>query len=49
MAPRSIWNGTIVFGLVTVLVKVYSATESKSRARRSSRSPRRPSSRTRTT
>ena len=29
MAPRSIWNGTIVFGLVTVPVKVYSATESK--------------------
>src|SRR3954463_12679196 len=30
MAPRSIWNGTIVFGLVTVPVKVYSATESES-------------------
>jgi DNA end-binding protein Ku len=30
MAPRSIWNGTIVFGLVTVPVKVYSATESQS-------------------
>jgi DNA end-binding protein Ku len=30
MAPRSIWNGTIVFGLVTVPIKVYSATESKS-------------------
>src|SRR3954451_10734079 len=30
MAPRSIWNGTIVFGLVNVPVKVYSATESKS-------------------
>jgi DNA end-binding protein Ku len=30
MAPRSIWNGTIVFGLVTVPVKVFSATESKS-------------------
>jgi DNA end-binding protein Ku len=29
MAPRSIWNGTIAFGLVTVPVKVYSATESK--------------------
>jgi DNA end-binding protein Ku len=29
MAPRSIWNGTITFGLVTVPVKVYSATESK--------------------
>src|SRR3954465_14174255 len=30
MAPRSIWNGTIVFGLVTVPVKVFSATESQS-------------------
>ena len=30
MAPRSIWNGTIVFGLVNVPVKVFSATESKS-------------------
>jgi DNA end-binding protein Ku len=29
MAPRSIWNGTITFGLVAVPVKVYSATESK--------------------
>jgi DNA end-binding protein Ku len=29
MAPRSIWNGTIAFGLVTVPVKVFSATESK--------------------
>jgi DNA end-binding protein Ku len=29
MAPRSIWNGTITFGLVTVPIKVYSATESK--------------------
>jgi DNA end-binding protein Ku len=29
MAPRSIWNGTIAFGLVAVPVKVYSATESK--------------------
>src|SRR3954454_17937028 len=29
MAPRSIWNGTIAFGLVTVPVKVYSAVESK--------------------
>ena len=29
MAPRSIWNGTITFGLVNVPVKVYSATESK--------------------
>jgi DNA end-binding protein Ku len=28
--PRSIWNGTIAFGLVTVPIKVYSATESKS-------------------
>jgi DNA end-binding protein Ku len=26
---RSIWNGTIAFGLVTVPIKVYSATESK--------------------
>jgi DNA end-binding protein Ku len=30
MAPRSIWNGTLTFGLVNVPVKVYSATESKS-------------------
>jgi DNA end-binding protein Ku len=30
MAPRSIWNGTITFGLVNVPVKVYTATESKS-------------------
>jgi DNA end-binding protein Ku len=30
MAPRSIWNGTITFGLVNVPIKVYSATESKS-------------------
>jgi DNA end-binding protein Ku len=30
MAPRSIWNGTVTFGLVNVPVKVYSATESKS-------------------
>jgi DNA end-binding protein Ku len=29
MAPRSIWNGTITFGLVDVSVKLYSATESK--------------------
>jgi DNA end-binding protein Ku len=29
MAPRSLWNGSIVFGLVTVPVKVYTATESK--------------------
>ena len=28
MAPRSIWNGTVAFGLVAVPVKVYSATES---------------------
>jgi DNA end-binding protein Ku len=27
--PRSIWNGALAFGLVTVPVKVYSATESK--------------------
>src|SRR3954471_18961881 len=27
--PRSIWNGTIAFGLVSVPVKVHSATESK--------------------
>ena len=27
--PRSIWNGTIAFGLVAVPIKVYSATESK--------------------
>ena len=30
MAPRSLWNGTISCGLVTVPVKVYTATESKS-------------------
>jgi DNA end-binding protein Ku len=29
MAPRSIWNGTITFGLVALPVKVFSATESK--------------------
>src|SRR3954468_4224582 len=29
MAPRSIWNGTVTFGLVNVPVKLYSATESK--------------------
>jgi DNA end-binding protein Ku len=28
MAPRSIWNGTIKFGLVKVPIKLYSATES---------------------
>ncbi|HEV7460968.1 MAG TPA: Ku protein [Solirubrobacteraceae bacterium] len=27
--PRSIWNGTIVFGMVRVPVKLYTATESK--------------------
>ena len=27
--PRSIWNGTVAFGLVTVPIKVHSATESK--------------------
>jgi DNA end-binding protein Ku len=27
--PRSIWNGTIAFGLMTVPVKLYTATESK--------------------
>jgi len=29
MAPRSIWNGTVTFGLVNVPIKLYSATESK--------------------
>src|ERR1044071_6925064 len=29
LMPRSIWNGTVTFGLVAVPVKVYSATESK--------------------
>jgi DNA end-binding protein Ku len=29
MPPRSIWNGTIAFGLVAVPIKVYSATESR--------------------
>ena len=29
MAPRSIWNGTITFGVVAVPIKLYSATESK--------------------
>ena len=28
--PRSIWNGTVAFGLVAVPVKVFSATESRS-------------------
>jgi DNA end-binding protein Ku len=30
MAPRSIWNGTITFGMVNVPVKLYSAIEPKS-------------------
>jgi DNA end-binding protein Ku len=29
MAPRSIWNGTITFGLVNVPIKLYTAIESK--------------------
>jgi DNA end-binding protein Ku len=29
VAPRSIWNGAITFGLVAVPIKLYSATESK--------------------
>ena len=29
MPPRSIWNGTVTFGLVNVPIKLYSATESK--------------------
>ena len=29
MPPRSIWNGTVTFGLVNVPVKLYSAIESK--------------------
>jgi len=29
MAPRSIWNGTVTFGLVNVPIKLFSATESK--------------------
>ena len=29
LAPRSIWNGTITFGLVNVPIKLYTATESK--------------------
>ena len=29
MAPRSIWNGTITFGLVNVPIKLYTAVESK--------------------
>jgi DNA end-binding protein Ku len=27
--PKSIWNGTITFGMVNVPIKLYSATESK--------------------
>src|SRR5579884_2195044 len=27
--PKSIWNGTITFGMVSVPIKLYSATESK--------------------
>jgi len=30
MAPRSLWNGAITFGLVNVPVKVYTATDNKS-------------------
>jgi DNA end-binding protein Ku len=30
MAARSIWNGTITFGMVNVPIKLYTATESKS-------------------
>jgi DNA end-binding protein Ku len=30
VAPRSIWNGTITFGMVSVPVKLFSATENKS-------------------
>ena len=30
MAPRSIWNGTVTFGMVNVPIKLFSATESKS-------------------
>jgi DNA end-binding protein Ku len=29
MAARSIWNGTITFGMVNVPIKLYTATESK--------------------
>jgi non-homologous end joining protein Ku len=28
--PRSIWNGTVAFGLIAVPVKVHSATDEKS-------------------
>jgi len=27
--PRSLWNGTITFGVIAVPVKLYTATESK--------------------
>src|SRR5579884_788803 len=27
--PKSIWNGTVTFGMVNVPIKLYSATESK--------------------
>ena len=30
MAAKSIWNGTITFGMVNVPIKLYTATESKS-------------------
>ena len=30
MAPRSLWNGTVTFGMVSVPIKLYTATESKS-------------------
>ena len=33
MPPKSIWNGTISFGLAHVPVKLYSATESSSSVR----------------
>jgi DNA end-binding protein Ku len=29
LAPRSVWNGTLTFGMVNVPVKLYTATESK--------------------
>jgi DNA end-binding protein Ku len=29
MAPRSIWNGTVTFGMVNVPIKLYASTESK--------------------
>ena len=37
--PRSIWNGTVAFGLVRVPVKLYSATESKRIALRERHAP----------